>query len=242
MVVERELREIKQSLNTAHSRNDDPPIATPVQTHLSSPPGIGKPDTDFWPSARSIQGVELPGRLVKDLLTEYVSCRQRSQFASDAAHRFFAVYHPFCPILPDLPAFIDYSEPSPLLSWTVLAIALRGKASHKDLYTTVADAVRTMAYATVQPANASFRSMQALLLLCHWPLPFHRLDDPSHAFIALATHMGLRMGLHRPCHVGEFRDASAAGEMGMLRRRTWVACFITNIRYADCLCVQGTRY
>lgn len=104
-----------------------------------------------------------------------------------------------------------------------------------------------MAFDTARPENASFRSMQALLFLCHWPLPFERRGDPSHSFIALATHMGLRMGLHRPRFANEFAngndvttgenddgagDGNGNGEMEVLRRRTWAVCFITNLRYA----------
>lgn len=113
----------------------------------------------------------------------------------------------------------------------MLVTALRGKPEHQALYSTIAETVAAMAYDTVQPAAASFQAMQALLLLCQWPLPFGKSQDPSHSFVALATNIGLRMGLHRPRHAGDFAaDASNDPETEILRRKTWAVCFITNLR------------
>lgn len=45
--------------------------------------------------------------------------------------------------------------------------------------------------------------------------------------------MGLQMGLYRPHHASEFvNESSIGGETEILRRRTWVVCFITNLRCA----------
>ena len=108
-----------------------------------------------------------------------------------------------------------------LLFGTVLVTALRGKLEHRVLYSTVAETILTMAYDTIRPQYASFQSVQAFRLLCHWPLPYEKKHDPSHSFIALATHMGLRMGLHRPRHAIEFaNESSIDGEMEILWRRT----------------------
>ncbi|KAL2443702.1 hypothetical protein ABEF95_010789 [Exophiala dermatitidis] len=165
------------------------------------------------PPERAIRGVNLAAQRIKDLLDE-----------------FFTNYHPFCPILPSQERFLDYSNPCPLLFWTVLVTALRSKPEHQPLYSTIAETVAAMAYDTVQPAAASFQAMQALLLLCQWPLPFGKSQDPSHSFVALATNIGLRMGLHRPRHAGDFAaDASIDPETEILRRKTWAVCFITNL-------------
>ncbi|RFU35060.1 hypothetical protein B7463_g1298, partial [Scytalidium lignicola] len=223
--VERELRDIKQSLKASNSQhqpgsknNDDNPTAVVSSINstihqLNPQPDAEISGTDFLSSITSIDGVNLEPRLIKDLLNE-----------------FFNNYHSFWPILPCLSSFIKYSGPCPLLLWTVLVTALRGKFEHRELYLTIAEAVRNMAYDTIRPEYASFHSMQALLLLCHWPLPFQRNNDPSHSFIALATNIGLRMGLHRPRYAVEFvNESSTDGEMEVLRRKTWVVCFITNL-------------
>jgi len=114
----------------------------------------------------------------------------------------------------------------------VLVTALRGHPELQDLYSTIADKVRIMAYEAPKPANVSLQFMQALLLLCQWPLPYEKMEDPSHAFAVLATQMGLRMGMHRPDHSFEYGFDSSNGGDELLRRIVWACCFTTNVRYA----------
>jgi len=112
----------------------------------------------------------------------------------------------------------------------VQVIALRGCHEHDELYVDVVNGVRAMSFETMRPANWSLQAMQALLLLCHWPLPYEKHDDPSLSLIAIATQMGFRMGLHRPDHTFEFMvDSHSHMELDIFRRRTWVACFVMNV-------------
>lgn len=114
----------------------------------------------------------------------------------------------------------------------MLVIALRGKTQHRDLFAKMADVVIDMAYDVARPEhNKSLHSMQALLLLCHWPLPFQRDGDNSLTFISLATNIGLRLGLHRPRYSTEFvNESSIDAETEVIRQTAWVGCFITNMR------------
>ncbi|KAH8809408.1 hypothetical protein F5884DRAFT_674124 [Xylogone sp. PMI_703] len=222
--VEKELEDIKQSLETRDSQlpQSTAPEKVTISASLSidnssnttSPDEVELSETDIPLSSTSIQGVQLTQQLAKDLLVE-----------------FFTNYHLFLPMLPKISRFIEYAEPCPFLFWTVLVIGLRGKSGRGDLYLEIADIVRNMAFDTVRPEyKRSLPSMQALLLLCHWPLPFRRNDDPSHSFVTLATNIGLWIGLHRPYHDVEFVDESFSdGEMNIIRRKTWAVCFITNI-------------
>jgi Fungal specific transcription factor domain len=113
-------------------------------------------------------------------------------------------------------------------------IALRGRPEYHRIFLSLVDEICNMAYDCIRPQRASFHSMQALLLLCYWPPPFNMLsDDPTSAFINMATHSGLRLGLHRPGYANEFDvKAHIDGNMQILRRITWVVCFITNVRLA----------
>ncbi|KAB8227462.1 fungal specific transcription factor domain-containing protein [Aspergillus alliaceus] len=148
---------------------------------------------------KTIGGVHLPASAIQDLLNEY-----------------YARYHAFCPILPRQSIFLTYSDSSVLLlvSWD---------------FHSLCDVVRDLVADSIWPANGSILSLQAILLLCCWPLPFQRNEDPSHAFVAQATHLGLRLGLHRPGHETEFDNPSPDGEREMIQRMAWVTCFITNV-------------
>lgn len=155
---------------------------------------------------------------------------EKSQYLT--LDRYFLRYDGFCPILPCSSKFLEYTQSCPLLFWTIIVTALRGYPEQKDLYATIADKVRSLAFEAAKPANTSLQSLQALLLLCQWPLPYDRMEDPSHPFVALATHMGFRMGLHRPGHAGEYGVDSCNRDNEVLRQKTWASCFITNVRYA----------
>lgn len=147
-------------------------------------------------------------------------------------YRFYRSYHPSCAILPSSSSFIAYSNECPFLFWTVMFTAMRGKSEFQQLFLSLVEEIYTMAYDCIRPKGTSFYSMQALLLLCYWHPPFNMLsNDPSNAFINMATHIGLRLGLHRPGYAKEF-DARPYidGNMLTLRRITWVACFVTNVR------------
>jgi len=151
---------------------------------------------------------------------------------ADKCTRYYLHYHESFPILPDITTFLEHSNRCPLLFWTVMVIALIGKVEQRDLYFSLVDPIQTLASNITQPESRSFHAIQALLLLCCWPLPFGPTkNDPSHTFCVLATHNALRLGLHRPKHPSDFEyDAVIDEETLILRRKTWVACFIVNQR------------
>ncbi|EXJ90379.1 hypothetical protein A1O1_03480 [Capronia coronata CBS 617.96] len=238
--VEKELREIRQSMRTVNDNERQqirnvadngnptsttvPSVGHPIKPSQPMPAAEGENNTTSSLPVGTIQGVELASQRINELLNE-----------------FFTGYHPYCPILPPQQKFLDYSKPCPLLFWTVLVTALRGKDEDRDLYSTIADAVRSMAYDTIKPASASFHAMQALVLLCQWPLPFQRAHDPSLSFVTLATNIGLRMGLHRPRHGNEYANGTCLdSETEILRRKTWVVCFITNLSVNNGLGLPAT--
>ncbi|KAK4949742.1 hypothetical protein LTR10_011584 [Elasticomyces elasticus] len=211
--VEKELQELKQTLNTreassqpTHSTNFE---TAPLPTEVVTPVEVQIPDLLLL---SGLQGVDLPEQEAQDLIKEY-----------------FLRYDAFCPILPDSSKFLEYTKPCPLLFWTVLVTALRGHPERKDVYSMIADKVRIMAYEAPKPVNTSIQFMQALILLCQWPLPYEKMEDPSHAFAVLATHMGLRMGMHRPDHAFEYGFDALSGGHELLRRKVWACCFTTNV-------------
>jgi hypothetical protein len=111
-----------------------------------------------------------------------------------------------------------------------MAIALRNKPEHRNMYMELSETVQAMAFNVAIPENRSLYSIQALLLLCCWPLPFGPTkNDPSHTFVSLATHNALLLGLHRPQHASDFEyKTTHDDDMSVLRRKCWIACFIIN--------------
>ncbi|KAF4177922.1 hypothetical protein CNMCM8927_008974 [Aspergillus lentulus] len=173
---------------------------------------------------KTIGSVSIPQAVVQTLLDEY-----------------YANYHMFLPILPGQAGFHAYTHSSDLLYSVVMLTALRRLSKHYDLYLSLVDVVRSLLATHLLSASGTIQTMQALLLLCHWPLPFDRNEDPSHALIAQATHLGLRLGLHRPGHGREFlADPSTVENMEHIRQMTWVACFVSNISVSAQLGLPAT--
>ncbi|GFF89722.1 hypothetical protein IFM47457_08246 [Aspergillus lentulus] len=173
---------------------------------------------------KTIGSVSIPQAVVQTLLDEY-----------------YANYHMFLPILPGQAGFHAYTHSSDLLYSVVMLTALRRLSKHYDLYLSLVDVVRSLLASHLLSASGTIQTMQALLLLCHWPLPFDRNEDPSHALIAQATHLGLRLGLHRPGHGREFlADPSTVENVEHIRQMTWVACFVSNISVSAQLGLPAT--
>ncbi|RAO70339.1 uncharacterized protein BHQ10_006351 [Talaromyces amestolkiae] len=166
------------------------------------------------PTLRSIGSVQLSEPLIKELLSEY--------------YRF---YHSVCPILPPVSSFIAHSDESPLLFWTVMLTAMRDKPGLRHLFSPLIEEVSNMAYDCIRPKNANFHSVQALLLLTYWNIPFEKIPmDPSFSFSNMATQICVRMGLHRPAFSAEFDRISAVHDpVNVPSRIVWIFCFVSNV-------------
>lgn len=149
---------------------------------------------------------------------------------SDVSSSYFTNYHPNFPILPDMELFVLEYDSNRLLLWTVLAIASKSSVDCPALFPSLVDPVRKMAADIYAPQSRSFRTMQALLLLCTWPFPFQQThNDPSPMYGSLATNIGYSLGLHRPLHKADFEERTAGlATSNAVERKTWYGCFIVN--------------
>lgn len=190
-------------------------------------------DDAVVPTLRSIGSVQLSASLIKELLTECVNKNLYKPYnVPTNMSRYYRFYHPVCPILPPVSSFIADSDESPLLFWTVMLTAMRGKPDLKHLFSPLIEEVSNMAYDCIRPKNANFHSVQALLLLTYWNIPFERIPmDPSYSFSNMATQICVRMGLHRPAFSAEFDRISAVHDpVNVPSRIVWIFCFVSNIR------------
>lgn len=158
---------------------------------------------------------------------------QAENYQNSHVVRYYQFYHPICPILPPVSSFITHSNESPLLFWTVMLTAMRDKPDFKHLFSPLIEEVSNMAYDCIRPKNGSFHSVQALLLLTYWNLPFEKLPmDASLSFSNMATQICVRMGLHRPAYSAEFDRVSAVHDpVNVPSRIAWIFCFVSNVRW-----------
>ncbi|KAF7973110.1 hypothetical protein HWV62_16224 [Athelia sp. TMB] len=171
-------------------------------------------------------------------------------------NEFFAYFHPYCPLLIRPRSPINTHRAEPLLFWTILTIASRRPAVSAEakhvLYGADGEGLRSVTYRQLaEEVKASVAALgiipprhvdavQALLLLCEWPLPSIRTrDDRSWHYSSLAIQIALQLGLHRPHFSHEFsarvEEQPAADSIeGQERTLAWVYCHIIGHSVASC--------
>ncbi|KAH8883028.1 hypothetical protein GQ53DRAFT_830986 [Thozetella sp. PMI_491] len=147
---------------------------------------------------------------------------------------FFSVMHPAFPFLPDKAYIVRESVKSPLLFWSIVAATSKASPPHAHLYRQLLNPIRRMVMAAAYDTENILQQIQALLILCIWPLPYGAtIDDPAWMYCGIITHKALRIGLHRLHTKHEFEHtyrprAARDRELERVRRNTWAACFIVN--------------
>lgn len=146
---------------------------------------------------------------------------------------FYKHYHNDFPILPGIHYFLQNIQASPLLVWVIVAITSTRLPLQENLRVKLIEPIKRLAGTSIMGGESpSVFLVQALLLLCNWPMPFKAtVTDPSWTYCGAAVSIALRIGLHQPdCHV-DFMYGSADDEDEIaLRTRSWVACFIMQHR------------
>lgn len=146
--------------------------------------------------------------------------------------RYYSHYHKQFPLIPEYALFLDRCDSCPLLFWAVMTIAAKESNQYNHLYPTLSSAVEGLASTVCPPSNTSLYQIQALLLLCYWPLPFGASsNDYSWSYCGLAINYAFLQSLHRPSNISDFAydttfDQATVNE----RRKTWLACFIVSHR------------
>lgn len=144
--------------------------------------------------------------------------------------RYYTRLHNLFPILPEKEVFEAEHAANKLLLWTVLTLASFHGADDSATYLSLVEPVRRLAADLYGPQSRSFKTMQALLLLCIWPFPFQQtINDPSPMYAALATSIGYQSGLHRPQHRDDFdENTTMPVQSTSVETATWCGCFIVN--------------
>ncbi|KZP11742.1 hypothetical protein FIBSPDRAFT_175932 [Athelia psychrophila] len=184
----------------------------------------------IWPSVFELGGV-------------HVSIEQ----ATTLFDEFFEHFHPSCPMFLTSRAPVPTHRTDPLLFWAILAVASRGPPLPSGMqkilqgvsYEALAEQVKASvaALGIYPPRTPSV--VQALLLLCEWPLPAKSSrDDRTWHYSSLAIQTALQIGLHRPQFPHEFtsrieEQVAAETVEGQERTLAWIYCHIIGYRYAS---------
>ncbi|KAF1990437.1 hypothetical protein K402DRAFT_370443, partial [Aulographum hederae CBS 113979] len=147
----------------------------------------------------------------------------------DLFDEFWEKYHPFLPLLDREKSADYYFELSPLLFWTVVVIGARYFGKDPDLLSKLTSPYTTLVWSVMSKVPQDYRVVQALCLLCTWPLPTSSTStDATFMFSGLMMKIAMQIGLHRPSHAQDFSRShiQLRDEDIKDRLRTWTACNI----------------
>ncbi|AEO68572.1 uncharacterized protein THITE_2118139 [Thermothielavioides terrestris NRRL 8126] len=181
-----------------------------------------------WKSAADLAiglGVQVPTRSLGDV---EISAHDLLELIDI----FFSRFHPQLPFLTGKEQLIRDCVACPLLSWAVVAVAARASPSLEPIRPRLVWPIRRLASESIlQPR--SLPVIQALLLLCLWPMPYASLiDDPSWMFSGIATQKALQLGLSRP-FAALMQQTKGDEKAARSLRCTWIACFIVGQMLSD---------
>ncbi|KAL8991760.1 MAG: hypothetical protein Q9169_007674 [Polycauliona sp. 2 TL-2023] len=153
----------------------------------------------------------------------------------DLFERFFALFHPFMPLLDPSITPDAYFAMSPLLPWIIISVAARHYPPDPNLLPSISAPVSVRLWATLADVPQNYIVVKALCILCTWPLPVSSTSsDPTFMLSGLMMQIAMQIGLHRPSHTQDFARFKEDLREEELKDRvkTWVACNMISQRVA----------
>ncbi|KAL9094240.1 MAG: hypothetical protein Q9165_003380 [Trypethelium subeluteriae] len=99
----------------------------------------------------------------------------------------------------------QYYEKSPFLFWSLVSVGARKYSEDPLLLEVVTRYVMDVAVLSLYSMSNALPAIQAVLLLCLWPLPVNTtVKDPSHALAGAAMQLAVQNGLHVYGHQQDF--------------------------------------
>ncbi|KAH8175147.1 fungal specific transcription factor domain-containing protein [Sarocladium implicatum] len=147
---------------------------------------------------------------------------------------FAEMFRPHFPIIGSLCPDLLYRS-QPLLFWTIVVIII-SRLPDQDcvaLFQHLRDPYKKSLYDQVFVAPLPLYKVQALLLLCQWPLPVEKQPhDPSWLYAGLALHAARAMSLGRQEVISHMRGMRLGPSSILNRVNTWLGCFYVSMSLA----------
>lgn len=122
-------------------------------------------------------------------------------------------------------------QTSPILFWTILIISSRWHSDLSHIYDMILEDYRNLLAHTLLNAIEAIETIQAILLLCFWPLSVERQpDDPSWYYCGMITNAAMKMDIHQITGFDGTKSDFTEKQI-RIRRLTWIACVYSNCWY-----------
>ena len=149
---------------------------------------------------------------------------------SPSGCRFFLHYAPYIPGVYDSSVSPDeYYGLSQFLFWSIVCTGARKYTKDPTIMERVARRIMNLALSSIYSISQPILAIQAVLLLCLWPLPISTMyKDPSHALAGAAMQLAIQQGLHVFGHEQDFARTQLwfADSDKIFRARLWINCLI----------------
>jgi hypothetical protein len=144
--------------------------------------------------------------------------------------RFNDFYFPHLPIFEPITSLKELYTTAPALFWGVTITASRYHPHHSDVYGRLIDSYQRLHEQTICRPVQVFAEVQALLLLCYWPLALlSQSEDPTWMHCGLVTNTALSMGLDKFNDEVLFGHRKSKHSLQHVNPRnrmmTWMKCF-----------------
>jgi hypothetical protein len=223
--LEKEVRNLRESVQNAKNSNEH--VMSPRTTDAASS------TDDNFNAIQNISSLEVLD--IEGTISRYHSLLEAQRLEDiDINSReivehviiFYQHYHEHFPILGSFQYQLENLQSSPLLLWAIVAISSRMMASRSHLWLQLVGPMTRLAGLSIMGSEKpSLFLVQALLLLCEWPLSFtSTIEDPSWTYCGAALSIAERIGLHQPANFFETIYGSKSDEdVVTLRRKSWVS-------------------
>lgn len=116
---------------------------------------------------------------------------------------------------------------SEVLFWALVLVSARNHVLYSQQFSHLRTPFhRLLSEHVVRTIRCPY-TIQALLLLCTWPMPVaSQNDDPSWNYCSLAVSAVQQIGIHEPSHVEEKRPAHSVAYL-----KSWLGCFVISTEY-----------
>ncbi len=201
------------------------PVINSTYTHTRNPSLMGSDE-----AVSSLLHLKRGGSYtVPRVVHELEEVRLTEETEAQLFHEFWVFYHPFLPFLNrDAPPELFYSH-HPLLYWTIISVAARRYSPDSTLLNSLSGPLSRLLWTTIGDVPSSHYVVQALCLLCTWPLPTSTTSsDPTHILCGVMMKTATGIGLHRPNHSSDFSRVPVELDNEQLHDRvvTWAVCNI----------------
>ena len=154
--------------------------------------------------------------------------------SSDVLYRYFLHYHPCFAVLEPMLLPDTVHQHSMLLFWTIILITALRDEGDLSLTTALIPIVRRLLWSTISAPPYNLPSLQAMSLLCMWPLPTSSMStDISFVLAGIVRSAALHIGIHRPEILEDYsRSRYQLGHQELRDAvRVWSGCYIAAERY-----------